>query len=53
MSQFCSERDYSSRGEVCTRCPGWKVLRVSGGWYVFEFEEDYIEWRKEHDPKKH
>lgn len=53
MSQFCSERDYSSRGEVCTLFPGWKVLRVSGGWLVFEFEEDYKEWRKEHDPKKH
>lgn len=47
MSQFCSERDYSSRGEVCTLFPGWKVVRVCGGWMVFEFIEDYETWRKQ------
>ena len=52
MSQFCSEKDYRDRGEVCTLFPGWKVLRVNGGWYVFEFAEDYEQWRKEHGSRK-
>jgi len=47
MSVFCSERDYHDRGEVCTMYPGWKVVRVSGGWMVFEFIEDYETWRNQ------
>lgn len=47
MSQFCSDRDYRDRGEVCTMYPGWKVVRVCGGWMVFEFIDDYETWRNQ------
>ena len=47
MSRFCSDRDYRDRGEVCTLYPGWKVVRVCGGWMVFEFIEDYETWRNQ------
>ena len=46
-SKFISEKDYPSISEVQALYPGWKVVRVFGGWMVFEFIDDYNTWRKQ------
>ena len=39
-------KDYYRRYRECCRHYGYKV-RVNGGWKFFEFEDDYLNWRRQ------
>lgn len=47
MTIFCDERDYKTRKAVAAAYPAAvKIVRVCGGWAVFEFWTDYELWRR-------
>lgn len=46
--KLCQDIDYKSRAEVAKSYPSAvKILRVDGGWIVFETYTDYETWRNQ------
>jgi hypothetical protein len=45
---MCSEQDYKTRKDVAKSYPdAAKIVKVCGGWMVFEYITDYEVWRKQ------
>ena len=45
---FCSEEDYKNRRAVAEAYPSAeKIVKVCGGWCVFEFLYDYEIWKNQ------
>jgi len=45
---FASEQDYKSRKAVAKAYPlASKIVKVTGGWAVFEFMSEYATWKNQ------
>lgn len=45
---FATENEYKNRSAVVAAYPGAaKIVKVCGGWAVFEFAADYAVWRNQ------
>ena len=45
---FCDEREYGSKANVQKEYPSaTKIVKVTGGWAVFETWTDYETWKKQ------
>lgn len=48
MMRCVRDSDYASRREVVAEYPeAAKIVRVEGGWAVFDTYEDYETWRRQ------
>ena len=48
MKWLCHDEDYKSRKAVVEQYPSAaKVVRVTGGWMVFETYYEYLTWKEQ------
>lgn len=45
--KFASQQDYKNRAAVVAAYPAAKIVKVDGGWAVFDYMTDYVSWKNQ------